>query len=425
MKIDTRERDVVIIGGGPAGGTAAALLAEKGLDVLLLEKEIFPRFHIGESLMTETWWVLDRLGMVEWLKTTAFPRKRSVQFISEDGSPSKPFYFFQTNKHESAATWQVERSVFDEKLLAVASEKGAEVRLGVTAERVLFDDEQRATGVRAAIDGESVEVPARVTIDASGMGALLGRQLKLIDSDPRLRKGSIFAHYTGGYRDEGDDEGATLIIHTEGNRGWFWYIPLSDDRVSVGVVGDPGELLKDDDGNNRGSPAEILQEEIQKSPEMKRRLCELRQASLCSEVMVTSDFSYRATRCAGPGWVLIGDAFGFVDPVYSTGVFLALKSGEMAADTIVEAIEAGDLGGSRLGSFAPELVTGIEAMRKLVYAFYTPGFSFADFVKGHPQHFDRLVDLLTGNVFKEGVTNIFDDMKEFCDFPEEIPLETD
>ena len=129
MKIDTRERDVVIIGGGPAGGTAAALLAEKGLDVLLLEKETFPRFHIGESLMTETWWVLDRLGMVEWLKTTAFPRKRSVQFFSCDGTSSRPFYFFETNKHESAATWQVERSVFDEKLLAGASEKGAETQI--------------------------------------------------------------------------------------------------------------------------------------------------------------------------------------------------------------------------------------------------------------------------------------------------------
>ena len=193
-----------------------------------------------------------------------------------------------------------------------------------------------------------------------------------------------------------------------------------DDEGGRTAEADPDELLK-----GRGGPAEILQEEIQKSKEMRRRLCELRQASLCSEVMVTSDFSYRATRCAGPGWVLIGDAFGFVDPVYSTGVFLALKSGEMAADAIAGAIEADDLGASRLGAFAPELVAGIEAMRKMVYAFYTPGFSCSAFVGSHPQHFDRLVDLLTGNVFKEGVTDIFDDMKDFCEFPEEIPLETD
>lgn len=421
---EEKQRDVVIIGGGPAGGTAAALLAEKGLDVLLLEKEKFPRFHIGESLMTETWWVLNRLGMVDWLKTTAFPVKRSVQFISETGKPSKPFYFFETNDHESASTWQVERSVFDSRLLEVAAENGAEIREGVTVKKVLFNDDGQAIGVQASREGSLVDFPARVTIDASGIGALVGRQLKLIRSDPRLMKGAIYAHYRGGHRDEGRDEGATLIIHTKGNSGWFWYIPLSDDRVSIGVVGDPGSLIKDrrsPETGKRLSPEEILAEEIANSPAMRERM---QNATRCSDVMVVSDFSYRAIRCAGDGWVLIGDAFGFVDPVYSTGVFLALKSGEMAADSVSRALADGDLGGGKLGSFAGELVSGIEAMRKLVYAFYTPGFSFADFVREHPEHEERLVDLLTGNVFKEGVTDIFKDMKDFCDLPDEIPLES-
>lgn len=416
MNIDTRERDVVVVGGGPAGGTASALLAEQGLDVLLLEKDTFPRFHIGESLMTETWWTLNRLGLVDWLQSTAFPRKHSVQFISENGKPSRPFYFSDTNDHESAVTWQVERSVFDAKLLDVAKSNGAEIRDGVKVDKVLFSDDQRACGVAASIDGEMVEIPARVVVDASGLGAVIGRQLRLIQNDPVLKKAAVFAHYKGAHRDEGIDEGATLIIHSEGNRGWFWYIPLDDDRVSVGVVGDPGELLK-----GRGTPEQILEEEIQKSPCMRDRL---KAAEISTDVMVVSDFSYRSRRCSGDGWVLIGDAFGFIDPVYSTGVFLALKSGEMAADSIVEALAAGDLSGSRLGSFAPTLVEGIEAMRKLCYAFYTPGFSFADFVKTHPEHRERLVDLLTGNVFKEGVADIFEDMKDFCLLPEEFPLET-
>ena len=177
----------------------------------------------------------------------------------------------------------------------------------------------------------------------------------------------------------------------------------------------PDELLK-----GRGSPEEILREEIAGHVTMSERL---KDAELCSEVRVLADFSYRSTHCSGDGWVLTGDAFGFIDPVYSTGVFLALKSGEMAADTINEGFQKGDLSGKQLGKFGPAFATGMEAMRKLVYAFYTPGFSFANFVRQHPEHRDRLVDLLIGNVFKEGVTDIFDDMKAFCDLPQEMPLE--
>ena len=314
--------DAIVIGGGPGGSTAAALLASRGRRVLLLERERFPRFHIGESLMPGTYESFERLGIVPRLEASDFPRKHSVQFITEGGKASRPFYFSEFYPLPMAVTWQVERAEFDRMLLERARECGAEVREGWSARDVVFEGE-RAVGVRAApVEPAEATVEAirsRVVIDASGQTALIARKLGLIDTDPRLTKAAVFAHYQGGIRDAGIDEGAILVVHSRGNRGWFWYIPLSRDRVSVGVVGDSKELLK-----KRGTPEEVLDAEIEESPEMRRRLAPARRLP---PVRVLRDFSYRSRRCAGDGWVLVGDAFGFLDPVYSSGVLLATRSG--------------------------------------------------------------------------------------------------
>lgn len=409
--------DVIVIGGGPGGASAATLVAQGGHRVLLLERSENPRFKIGESLMPATYGTLQRLGMLPKLQAGHFPRKYSVQFYSKSGKASAPFYFSETDPEESSQTWQVLRSEFDALLLDNAREHGVEVRRGVTVRDVLFDGE-RAVGVRAELGGEGTrEISCRVVVDASGQSAILGRKLGLRQHDPELRKAAVFSHFRGALRDPGIDEGATLVIYARDGVSWFWYIPLPDDKVSVGVVGSIEALIAD----RPGDPQLVLEEEIAQCAEIQRRVAGAHQLF---PAQVTRDFSYRSSRIAGDGWVLVGDAFGFLDPIYSSGVFLALKSGELAADSVNDALAAGEVSAERLGAHGPRFLAGMEAMRKLVYAFYEPEFSFSQFLRRFPDCRLDLIHLLTGNVFRSS-KGLFEAMGQMARLPEEARLETD
>ena len=430
--------DCIVMGGGPAGATVSTLLADHGRRVLLLEKARFPRHHIGESLMPETYWTFRRLGLLEKLKGSAFPRKESVQFVSASGKESQPFFFTDRNPHECSVTWQVRRDEFDRMMLDNAGEHGVEVREGVLVRRVLFDGD-RAVGVLAGsadgtASGGPTELRAEVIVDATGQSAILSKQLDLRYHDRALRNASIYAYYEGAIRDEGRNEGATIIIHTPDREGWFWFIPLPDGIDSVGLVAPPEVLF----GRGRGAdglrgaagglgevaaptdPLAVLEAHIARCPGMARRLESARRVG---EVRVLRDFSYRSRRVAGDGWVLVGDAFGFLDPVYSSGVMLALRSGEMAADAIHAALEAGDVSADRLGVFGAELAHGMQMIRQLVYAFYNPEFSFARFHQEHPEFKDHLVRILIGDVFNDEVAAMFEAMRRLIDLPDPIQLE--
>ncbi len=412
-----RSYDCVVIGGGPAGATAGTLLAQHGHRTLILEKSTFPRHHIGESLMPNTYWTFKRLGMLDKLKASDFVRKESVQFISASGHESNPYFFSDRDSNEWSITWQVKRDRFDQMMLDNAREHGAEVREGVRVMQVLFEGD-RAVGVRAVMEGEPTDIAARVVVDASGQNTLLAKQLDLKRPDPKLKKGAIYAHFRGAYRETGRNEGATLVIYTPDRSGWFWYIPLENDIMSVGIVASPHYLF-----NGRGDdPGETFAEEIANCPGVRERL---RKAERISQVYVTSDFSYRSTKMAGDGWVLIGDAFGFLDPVYSSGVMLALRSGELAADAIHEGLVDGNLTGQRLGRIAPNFAAGMQRMRQLVYAFYDNEFSFGRFNRQFPEYHDHLVRLLIGDVFKDDVEAIFRPMSTLCELPAPVPLAQD
>lgn len=394
--------DVVVIGGGPAGSTAATLLAQQGVKTVLLERDRFPRFHIGESLIPETYWVLKRLNMLPVMQRSHFVKKYSVQFVNADGKLSAPFYFHDNKPHECSQTWQVVRSEFDQMLLENAARHDVDVRIGARVRDVVFEGD-RATGVTVqTADREVHTIRAKAVVDGSGQSGVLQTRLKLRVWDPVLNKGAIWTYWEGAYRDTGRDEGATMVLQTASRKGWFWYIPLHNNIISVGVVAPFDYLFKD-----RAGHEQTYREEVERCPAVQQRVAGAKQAT---GVFATRDYSYRTKQIAGNGWVLVGDALGFLDPLYSSGVLLALKSGEYAADAVAKGLNDNDVSAARLGWWADEFNRGVDRMRRLVCEYYD-GFNFGRFVKAFPHLKGTLTDLLIGDLFTDRVDEVWGPME--------------
>jgi flavin-dependent dehydrogenase len=287
-------------------------------------------------------------------------------------------------------------------MLNNAREHGVVVHEGVRVVDVMFEGD-RAVSVVVQVDGGARrEVRGRVIVDASGQNGLLMNKLRLRIWDPVLNKGAIWAYWRGAWRGTGRDEGATLVMQTANKQGWFWYIPQHDDVVSVGVVAPFDHLFK-------GQP------DREATFERERAACRAVDERLSSGTRLTGyfatkDYSYRATRVAGDGWVLVGDAFGFLDPLYSSGVLLALRSGEMAADAIAEGLAKGDTSAAQLGQWGPSFNKGVDRMRRLVCEYYN-GFSFGAFVRRYPELTGTVTDLLIGDLFTDRVDKVWEPME--------------
>jgi flavin-dependent dehydrogenase len=248
-------------------------------------------------------------------------------------------------------------------------------------------------------------VRAKVVVDASGQSSMIMSRLGLREWDPVLKKAALWTYWEGAYRDTGKDEGATLVLQTQGKKGWFWYIPQHNNVVSVGVVADYTYLFLDRDTRDHEG---IYFEEVERCPGVKQRIAAARRVE---PFRAAKEYTYRSRKATGDGWVLIGDAFGFLDPLYSSGVLLALKSGSLAADAVVEGLRQGDTSAAQLGKWEPGFVQGMDRMRRLVCEYYD-GFSFGRFVKKHPHLKGHLTDLLIGDLFKDEVDEVIAPMDE-------------
>lgn len=369
--------DVIVVGGGPAGSCTAGLMALNGRKVLLLEREKFPRYHIGESLITAVWPTLERLGLRERLEQIGFVRKYGANVLWGSEDEFWGFLFREAGPFEYVH--QVRRAEFDALLLGRARELGVRVIEDATVKEPLFEGD-RLTGVRYQMRGqeEVVEARAVITVDASGQAKWLGQHLNLVGWHKDLKNIAIWGYYQGCKRYEGEKAGHTLIENLQD--GWLWFIPLGQDTTSIGFV-TPISLLK-----NSEMPVDKL---FESRLEQSQQVSQMMQGSTrVSSYRTERDWSYTCTRFHGPGWVLVGDAAAFVDPLLSTGVALAVRGARILAEALHETLENPSMEQVALQAYEDNHRVFLNVILEFVRYFYDATKTRAEYYRGAQEIID-------------------------------------
>ncbi len=380
--------DAIVIGGGPGGSAAATFLARAGKRVLLLEKEHFPRFHIGESLLPYNRRLFDEMGVLPVLEAAGFPRKLGAQFHLGNASKVLKLVFRNGCFTRETTAFQVERATFDQLLLNHARACAAEVREGCTVTKCSTAAGEAVVDARSQ-SGQPDRFRAAFLVDASGRGNFTGNQEGLRVIHPSLKKLAVFGHFEGVLLDDGSAAGDTVIVRLENK--WFWIIPISDKKVSVGCVMDQDEFAQ-----AKLPPAEVFHRLWHSSAAMRPRMANAR---LLNTIQTTTDFSYYNRRLVGRRLLRVGDAAGFMDPIFSAGVYLAMYSGKLAAQVVLDSLAAGDDGDQRLKLYEKRVFRAMEFYWELVEAFYTKPFMEL-FLEPRPKYNlpDAIVAILAGEL---------------------------
>ncbi len=397
--------DVVIVGGGPAGSTLGCYLSAAGVDNLILEQANHPRPHVGESMVTATTRIFNDIGFIPQMEREGFPHKYGASWHPINGARQFDIAFreFPQEGVNQDYTYHVDRSRFDHLLLRHAEDRGSKVVQGVSVRDVLMDDDGTACGVTAEIDGKSIDFDAKIVVDASGRHTLLGRKFGLKVNDPHFNQFAVHAWYEDVDRGEGESQDYIHIYFLPFKRGWAWQIPITDTVTSIGVVAEK-EVFR----TSKGDLEAYMDNLVESNPSLARRMAP---ATRVNELKQEGNYSYSMSRFSGPGYVLLGDAARFVDPIFSSGVSVAMHSAKFASGPIIEALRTGDVGEGAFDSYDEQLKKGVQNWYEFIKLYYRCLPIFTRFIQD-PEHRLDLLRLLQGDVYDADGVPVLHAMRE-------------